>query len=723
MKPVDHYKGLLAIKYIAFSTAVIFLVRSGIAAGLDHWTWRNPLPSGNNLLSVAYGSGTFVAVGGTGAMQLSSDGSAWTVLSRVTTRNLNRVIYANGLFLMLGDGGLIMTSADGLTWQARVSGVTNNLLAAAYGNSKFLAVGAAGTTVVSTDAIQWTPVSSGVTNDFNWVTFGNGTFVLPTAPPEGPTWSWPKDSVLVSTNGVQWSAKMLQTTRGSSVAQVAFGNGEFQAHVYEDDGTLNVLTGYFYHSTNAIDWSVGPSDCAVWPAPCHYSSSYPVKHRVLAFLNSGFLAIQDVVVIDSTAVNKSFVAVTAGGSWSSTNLSKSYPIMDAAYGAGKYVLVGTAGLLMTSPDGTNWTVGLEPQPRITQVAAGNGVYVAVGGAVPWLPTVVDRIITSDASPILVSSNGLAFYPALASTQALASVAYGKGAFVAVGKAGTLQRSTNGVVWQAGTSSTTLDLASICYGTNLWVAVGGNGTVITSPTGLAWTSRNSGTGYTLYGITFGYGLYVAVGAFGAVVTSPDGMNWTVQYSGVTNHLFKAAAGNGMFVVSGDDGTMLTSSDGVNWTPRSFGTDSSLYSLSFGQGQFVVVGIPNEFVQFITRGNILFQSYDGATWQEFTPNLSAPGGLFGAAFIADSFWICGEYGTLWQSDVLAAQPFLTGKMLANSSGFELTVRRMEGKNYRIQSSGSLQPQSWSDQVSVINSQSEQVWTDTNVISAKFYRVISP
>jgi hypothetical protein len=32
------------------------------ADSLDQWTWRNPLPAGDNIWSVAYGRGRFVAL-------------------------------------------------------------------------------------------------------------------------------------------------------------------------------------------------------------------------------------------------------------------------------------------------------------------------------------------------------------------------------------------------------------------------------------------------------------------------------------------------------------------------------------------------------------------------------------------------------------------------------------------------------------------------------------
>jgi len=46
-----------------FSTALLIITEIGRADPLDSWTWRNPLPTGNNLNRIAYGNGQFVAVG------------------------------------------------------------------------------------------------------------------------------------------------------------------------------------------------------------------------------------------------------------------------------------------------------------------------------------------------------------------------------------------------------------------------------------------------------------------------------------------------------------------------------------------------------------------------------------------------------------------------------------------------------------------------------------
>ena len=48
---------------------------------------------------------------------------------------------SSGLFIAVGASGTLLTSSDGTTWTSRTSGTTNNLSAVSYGNSILVVVG------------------------------------------------------------------------------------------------------------------------------------------------------------------------------------------------------------------------------------------------------------------------------------------------------------------------------------------------------------------------------------------------------------------------------------------------------------------------------------------------------------------------------------------------------------------------------------------------------
>ena len=92
-----------------------------------------------------------------------------------------------------------------------------------------------------------------------------------------------------------------------------------------------------------------------------------------------------------------------------------------------------------------------------------------------------------------------------------------------------------------TSGVTSALRSVGFQGGQFVAVGAAGTILTSPDGIAWTSRTSGTTSFLSGVTFGAGKHVVVGDNGTVLTSPDAINWSPQSSGTSAFLQNVAAG--------------------------------------------------------------------------------------------------------------------------------------------------------------------------------------
>jgi hypothetical protein len=79
-----------------------------------NWTERTSRTTGtsNQLFGVAYGNGTFVAVGGfffANIILTSPDGVNWTERTS-RSKTLNSVTYGKGLFVAVGNGGTILTS-------------------------------------------------------------------------------------------------------------------------------------------------------------------------------------------------------------------------------------------------------------------------------------------------------------------------------------------------------------------------------------------------------------------------------------------------------------------------------------------------------------------------------------------------------------------------------------------------------------------------------------
>ena len=108
------------------------------------WEWiANGLLDGeyNDILSVAYGNGKFIAAGSNGRMksavkdQLNSS-SGWQTDNSRMYGNINCVIYGGGQFLAVGNSGSISMSEDGSNWQPVLNSGWNsneNIYSAAAG--------------------------------------------------------------------------------------------------------------------------------------------------------------------------------------------------------------------------------------------------------------------------------------------------------------------------------------------------------------------------------------------------------------------------------------------------------------------------------------------------------------------------------------------------------------------------------------------------------------
>ena len=111
------------------------------------WTARSQMGD-NQLSDVAYGAGTYVAVGANnGLIRISTDGTTWTnqVAGTSSAKALSAIVYASGKFVTTGNNGRILTSTDGLTWTTQVSGIGALLQGITYGGGQFVAVGCGGT--------------------------------------------------------------------------------------------------------------------------------------------------------------------------------------------------------------------------------------------------------------------------------------------------------------------------------------------------------------------------------------------------------------------------------------------------------------------------------------------------------------------------------------------------------------------------------------------------
>lgn len=197
-----------------------------------NWTSR---PAGQWYGGLGYANGIWVAVGGYGTRDVSTDGGVtWQNTSDSAGnpgyRGLGVGLY-NGAprWVGVGDNGAVSVY-DGTTWSRRTVGFTN--YEAAFGNNIIVIMGDYGSSNVarSTDGgVTW--IEGTLPGNGSGLTFGQGKFV-----------AVGNGRVMTSTDGATWDSRSVPGISGF----VAFGDGVFLA-----------VEGRTFVSTDAITWTEG----------------------------------------------------------------------------------------------------------------------------------------------------------------------------------------------------------------------------------------------------------------------------------------------------------------------------------------------------------------------------------------------------------------------------------------------------------------------------------
>ena len=133
--------------------------------------------------TVTVTSTAFIGVGADGSVCYSTNaspqnhGEAWLCPAPIVSdKKLYSIAYGNNKFIAVGESGTVIISDNGSVWDTRDSNNSSgNLYSIAFGNSRFVAVGY-NTVIVSTDnGINF--LQTATSYDFNDISFGNGIFV------------------------------------------------------------------------------------------------------------------------------------------------------------------------------------------------------------------------------------------------------------------------------------------------------------------------------------------------------------------------------------------------------------------------------------------------------------------------------------------------------------------------------------------------------------------
>ena len=221
---------------------------------------------GYGWLSVTYGNNTFMTVGDTVSVIISSDNGITWVRKTIPSATWLSVAYGNGVFIVCSYGDTCAVSDDnGTTWtiKSMPGGYWKSI---AYGNGVFIAVNNTGAILARTtsNGTTWTgtnPNPNLVYTPWNSVIYENGLFVA-----VGTNYIMTSNDT-----GLNW----IYYNKPGNWISVTYGNGIFTA-VSSDNITSSVIT-----SSDGINWILQPNTpYGYWSGVAYGEQVLPEKYTV-----------------------------------------------------------------------------------------------------------------------------------------------------------------------------------------------------------------------------------------------------------------------------------------------------------------------------------------------------------------------------------------------------------------------------------------------------------
>ena len=319
-----------------FALGSLFISQVALYAGFFD-TWTKVQLASSSYEDIAYGNGTFVAVG-RNAIAVSGDGFIWRELPKPENDYPQGVAFGNGRFVMVAEavgspsvGQRIFTSTDGENWDPIDIG-GHELAAVTYANNTFIAAGRRLVSIGngwesrasffrSQNGTVWEYQHVDLPGGIHSIAFDNGVLVAV---------GWRNNDFGViyrSTDGSNWEPS--QWTLPPTLYAVTGGNGKF---------VTGGLTGNVFTSTDGRVWSEQPC-----PVPGYY--------EMAAFLNGTFFV--------GRMHNSEFAVSPDGVNWQAHQFGKDEaPVQNMVFAEGKFVGISSLGGVMVSQDITSPVLSL-----------------------------------------------------------------------------------------------------------------------------------------------------------------------------------------------------------------------------------------------------------------------------------------------------------------------------------------------------------------------------
>jgi hypothetical protein len=483
----------------ASSSAIVTVGDNGAiyssSNGVD-WTRRENFTTW--LRSVAFGENQFVAVGEEGFIATSADGINWEQRTSGTDAHLNRVAWIDDRFWIVGDEGTVLTNSSPTSFAKVNVGITNTLFTVSGNGTEMVIAGDGIVLLGSPDGTSWTPQSD------------------PDSPLLAPV--WPYYSSI-------WDGRLFLLSGQTGMLVEGFRtNASAPLNWYSTiQPTRSWLWGVTHtaglYTAVGVDGTIVTSDDGVeWDrevTPLDASASVLLgvggnTDALIAVGNRGTMLRSENILTNLVSTNLLGDLVTnvvslLGVNWDRITTSFSVDLQGVAATDNLILITGGNGTILTSSGlglGTIWL------PQIS------GVTNFLSGAAAWPGGFV---VVGTAGVILTSPNGVVWTRRESSVQSwIYSVRYVGGRLIAVGEDGVILTSSDGSEWQPRTSGTSEWLNDVTFANGTWYITGSDGMLVTSSDAISWRAEKSITSKSLYGAATDGQQIIAVGMEGVIL---------------------------------------------------------------------------------------------------------------------------------------------------------------------------------------------------------------
>lgn len=522
-----------------FHCLLLPLVAAGFAnAETVNWVLRNPLSMPVAYSNVLWDGSRYLAFGNGGKIASSPDANTWTAQSSGSTMDFSSAASSGSRTVAVGPHGTI-SSADGIQWTTAASWTIPAQVVAWIGN-RFLATGIADSEHVSSDGINWTSSASipsdGSSLYFNtmkffphlamgWHTGGSGGVYTSS---DSLTWS-PCTSSTVPANikDIIWMDSLYLALSNSLSGGVISSSTDGQTWVHRHDREWGLL--------DRIDTVNGAIDTSVSP--------------VRRFIQT------DSVLLVWDGYSTLFRSTDAM-SWAPLPLLPEGVKGDQSnifLAHGLYLDLRASGDIYASTDARTWTLRSPTsttRKSLHSISAGGPLWVAVG----------------DNGTVVTSPDGSAWTLRTSNTaRKLAKVLWNGSRYAAFGDSGAVLFSNDGIDWTATGNGAHQNLFDAVWTGSMYVVVGSDDRIFLSTDGVDWTTKALGNASVLNRIAWSDSILLVGGTNGSLFTSTDGSTWTSRSFGST--AITSATWTGRHFLLGTRSGLYTSTNGVAWKTSS------------------------------------------------------------------------------------------------------------------------------------------------------------